>query len=133
MSELTNIRDNYLDGAKELHDTSCEIMQLSSSKISKKVIRNYIDIIFNSYKTLLENDISFSNQLRIRNGYSNSHPDTSGEEFVMMNRSIFISNLEKLEKEIMNLENAKQFRFSINLALSALIISSVGILLSIIL
>ena len=133
MSELENIRDEYLSGAKNLHQISCEIINQNSTKISKNEIIKYKKKLLHSYDELLNIDSLFSKNLRITNSYSNLHPDTSNEEFILMNRSFFISNLEKLEKEIMNLENTKQFRLSINIALFALIISSVGILLSIIL
>ena len=132
MSELMNIRDQYLNGAKKIHKISYEIIQKKSTKISKKEIKNYKGILAHSYAELLNNDSIFSKNLVISNSDSNMHPDTSKEEFVMINRSIFLSNLEKLEKEIMNIENAKQFRLTINIAIYATLISAIGILLSIV-
>lgn len=130
MSELTNIRDMYLKGAKTLHQISCEIVQKVSTKITRKEISKYKHNLSQSYDELLNIDIMFSKNLRISNSGSNMHPDTSNEEFIMMNRSIFISNLEKLEKEIMNIENTKQFRLTINIAVYATLISAIGIFLS---
>ena len=132
MSELENIRDEYLSGAKNLHQISCEIINQNSTKISKKEIKNYKEQIAQSYEKLLEIDCNFSKYLRIRGGHSNIHPDTSSQEFLLINRSFFISNLEKLEKEIVNIENAKKFRLSINIAIYATLISAIGILLSIV-
>ena len=129
MSELANIRDKYLNGAKNLHEISCDIIQKDSTKITKQEINKYKEKLSHSYDELLNIDNLFSKNLRITNSYSNHHPDTSNEEFVLMNRSFFISNLEKLEKEIMNIENAKKFRLTINIALFAILISVLSILL----
>ena len=129
MCELEIIRDQYLEGAKNLHQISCKIIEQDSTKISTKKIEELKRQLTFSYNELLEIDCNFSKKLRIRGGYSDSHPDTSSEEFVLMNRSFFISNLEKLEKEVINIENAKQFRLTIKIALFAIVVSTLGILL----
>jgi len=131
VSEFENIRDDYLNGATKLHQISREIIIQRSTKITKKKIHEYKEKLALSYCELLEIDCKFSKVLRIKGGYSDNHPDTSDEEFISINRSFFISNLEKLEKEIMNIENAKQFRLTINIAIYATLISAIGILLSV--
>ncbi len=130
MGELVKIRDQYLNGAKNLHQISKSIIEKNSARISKKKINEYKEKLANLYEKLLEIDCEFSKGLWINDDYSDSHPDTSSEEFVLMNRSFFISNLEKLEKEIMNIENAKQFRLTINIALFAIFVSTLGLLFS---
>ena len=59
MSELMNIRDQYLNGAKKIHKISYEIIQKKSTKISKKEIKNYKGILAHSYAELLNNDSIF--------------------------------------------------------------------------
>lgn len=132
MSELMNIRDQYFNGAENLHNISKQILTKNSNKISRKQLNEFKDKLSVSYTVLLSIDRKFSTQLPIKNTTSDSHWDTSDEEFVLIHRSFYISNLEKLEREIMNIENAKKFRLSINIAIYATLISAIGILLSIV-
>ncbi len=133
MSELMNIRDQYFNGAENLHNISKQILTKNSNKISRKQLNEFKDKLSASYTVLLSIDRKFSTQLPVKNRTSDSHWDTSDEEFVLIHRSFYISNLEKLEKEIMNIENAKQFRLTIKIALVAIIVSTFISALSILL
>jgi len=130
---LKSVRDAYFEGANKIHNLSLSIIQNNSFKNNVKNLKDYNKCIILFYNRLLEIDKMFSNRLRIKGGYSDSAPDTSDEQFVQINRTMFIQNLEKLESKIMSIENEKKFRQTMLIAVFAIFISVFGIFISILL
>ncbi len=131
-SNLKSIRDSYFEGAEKIHNLSLSIIQNDSFKNKVTNLKAYNEYVTLFYNRLLEIDKEFSSCLKIKNVYRDFSIDTSKEQFVQINRTFYIQNLEKLESEIMSIDNENKFRQTIKTALLAIIISVFGIILPII-